>query len=347
MFKLKKYENNPILAPLPDSDWESACVLNPAVVYDDKENSFVMVYRAAGHDKQHIIRLGLAKSKDGIHFERDQKGPVFDVDKADADGGCVEDPRLVKLGGTYFMCYAARAYAPGQYWLLENQNHVMCSELPGEVLSDDAPYFAKENKTVSYLAMTHDFVNYKRLGRITDARYDDRDVMLFPEKVGGKYVRISRPKYGAKCKYGSKMPSIWLSFSEDLLEYDETERLMTGEQWWENARIGAACPPIKTEKGWFMLYHGVAESDEQYRVGAVLLDLEDPLKIVSRTKDYLMEPEFDYETKGFYNGCVFPTGNVVRDGVLYVYYGCADKFIALATANFDELVDYLYRECRV
>ena len=82
-------------------------------------------------------------------------------------------------------------------------------------------------------------------------------------------------------------------------------------------------------------------------VDAVLLDLEDPLKIVSRTKDYLMEPEFDYETKGFYNGCVFPTGNVVRDGVLYVYYGCADKFIALATANFDELVDYLYRECRV
>ncbi len=345
MFKFTKYAENPILSPNPQNDWESACVLNPAVIYDEKQKAFVMVYRAAGFDKQHIIRLGLAKSNDGIHFERSLPDPVFDVDKSDADGGCVEDPRLVKIGDTYFMVYAARAYAPGQYWLQENQNFVMCKDLPGEVISKDSPFFANNNKTVSYLAMTYDFVHYKRLGRITDARYDDRDVMLFPEKVGGKYVRISRPKFGEEGKV--KMPSIWLSFSDDLLEYDKVELLMTGEQWWETARIGAACPPIRTEKGWFMLYHGVAESDECYRVGAVLLDLENPLKVIRRTKDFLMEPEFDYETKGFYNGCVFPTGNVVRDGTLYIYYGCADKFIALATADFNELIDYLDRECKI
>lgn len=344
MIKLKKYAGNPILEPNEANEWESACVLNPAVVQDEKTGEIVMLYRAAGRDKQHIIRLGLAKSTDGIHFERSGDKPVFDVDKDDADGGCVEDPRMVNIEGTYFMVYAARAYAPGQYWLEENFEHVMCKELPGEVISEAAPYFAKNNKTVSYLAMTQDFKKYKRLGRITDARYDDRDVLLFPEKIDGKYVRISRPKM----RQGEvKMPSIWITMSEDMMEYGEPELLLTGEEWWESARIGAGSPPIRTEKGWFMLYHGVAEKDGCYRVGAVLLDLKDPRKVISRTKEYIMEPEYGYETEGFYNGCVFPTGNVVKEGTLYVYYGCADKYVALATADFEELVRYLYRECKV
>ena len=119
--KLKRYENHPILSPKADSEWETRCVLNPAVVYDDEMQKFVMVYRSAGDDKRHEICMGLATSDDGKNFVRQSDKPVFAPNQYEPDGGCVEDPRIVKIGDAYFMTYAARTYAPGQYWLdLEN-----------------------------------------------------------------------------------------------------------------------------------------------------------------------------------------------------------------------------------
>jgi predicted GH43/DUF377 family glycosyl hydrolase len=120
---------------------------------------------------------------------------------------------------------------------------------------------------------------------------------------------------------------------------------MEGRQWWENRKLGGSCPPIKTDKGWFFLFHGVSDKDGAYRVGAALLDTN-TLQVTHRTKDFIMEPEKDYETSGYYNGCVFPTGNVVKDGTLYVYYGAADKFVCVATADFNKLLDYLVNECK-
>lgn len=344
--KFEKYHANPILKPNPENQWEERCVLNPAVIYDDKNEEFVMIYRAAGNDVRHQIKLGLATSKDGIHFERQSKEPIFAADHCEADGGCVEDPRLMKIGDMYYMTYAARAYAPGQYWLVEYIEGV--SKAPTymdetDVAGEELPAFAKNNITVTYLAATKDFKVFKKFGRITEASIDDRDVYLFPEKINGKYVMVSRPKFK---NADVKMPSIWISFGDDLIEYDKPELLMTGEQWWETQRIGGGTPPIKTEYGWFMLYHGVDDKGI-YRVGAVLLDLNDPRKIIARTKDYLMEPEHDYETCGIYEGCVFPTGTVVKDGTLYIYYGTADTYIGLATANFDELINYLMTECKL
>ena len=96
-----------------------------------------------------------------------------------------------------------------------------------------------------------------------------------------------------------------------------------------------------------MLYHGVSAKDRAYRVGAFLLDLQNPGKILAKSHKPLMEPTLSYETEGYYNGCVFPTGNVVKDGTLYVYYGAADHFIGLATCSIDELVEGLWKEDRV
>ena len=306
MYKLKKYEANPILSPNPANQWEEGCVLNPAVIYDDENEEFIMLYRAAGNDHRQQIRLGLAKSKDGIHFERQSDEPAFEGLHFEADGGCVEDPRIVKMGDVYYITYAARCYPVGQYWLPGPRPSPLDET---DMKSQEMPQIAKKNFTVSYLAGTKDFKVYKKFGRITEATVDDRDVYLFPEKINNKYVMISRPKFRDA---GVKMPSIWITYTDDPLEYTKPELLMTGEEWWETQRIGGGTPPIKTDKGWFMLYHGVCDKGI-YRVGAVMLDLEDPRKILARTKDFIMEPDADFELKGvvirrFSQKCLFFCG---------------------------------------
>lgn len=335
--KLKKYEGNPILKPLAKNDWESLCVLNPAVYY--KDGVFKMLYRAAGPDMEHIIRLGLAESTDGFHFTRVQDTPVLSPDANGADAGGIEDPRLVYMGGLYYLTYAARPYAPGQYWAADWK--------PMYTPTQCGPHFTQANNTLTHLAISEDLHTFKKLGRITDSRLDNRDVLIFPRRVNGKYVMLTRPMEWAGEGYGCDVPSIWISFSDDLQEWTEHTLFAKPETWWEDKKLGASCPPIRTDKGWFFLYHGVASRDDAYRVGAMLLDLEHPEKIIARTKDFIMEPEFDYETSGYYNGCVFPTGNVVVDGTLYVYYGAADRYCCVATADFDALVDELYTNCRV
>ena len=144
-----------------------------------------------------------------------------------------------------------------------------------DVYGEELPQYARENTTISYLAATKDFEHYKKLGRLTDPTVDDRDVLLFPEKVKGKYVRVSRPKYKDA---GVKMPSVWISYGEDLLCYEAPQLLITGEQWWEEQRIGAGTPPIRTEEGWLELIHGVQNTfvGWRYSLGAVLLDLVMP-----------------------------------------------------------------------
>ena len=161
--KLKKYAGNPILKPNPANQWEERCVLNPAVIYDEENEQFVMLYRAAGNDVRHQIKLGLATSKDGINFVRQSDKPAFEGSHEEPDGGCVEDPRLMKIGDMYYMTYAARAYAPGQYWLVEYIGGV--SKAPTymdetDVCGEELPSFAKNNITVTYLAATKDFKVY-------------------------------------------------------------------------------------------------------------------------------------------------------------------------------------------
>ena len=331
--KLTKYSDNPILSPNPRNPWEDLCVLNPGVIYDEANKRFVMLYRAAGNDREHYIHIGLAYSDDGFHFTRCGNTPVLSPTPDSSDSGCVEDPRVIKMGDFYYITYAARAWPPGQYW---RDDKLTIGDRPPE-----APWFVQANNSLTHLCMTKDFISYKKLGRITDSRLDDRDVIIFPEKIGGRYARLSRPMEWCGAGFPCKNPSIWLSFSHDMLEWDRPELLMQGEQPWEDKKIGGSCPPIKTDKGWLHIYHGVSSADDAYRVGAVMLDLENPAKIIARTKNCIMEPEFDFEVKGHYTGCVFPTANVVKDGVLYVYYGAADKYVCVATAPFNEFIDKL------
>ena len=329
--KLQRSASNPILVPQPEHPWENLVVCNPGVIHHD--GMFQMLYRAAGDDKEHVIHLGLATSRDGIHFERQSDQPVFSPSEDGPDAGCVEDPRIAQLDGHFYITYAYRAFKPGQYWLAADNSayNPRDASLP--------PLFG-QNMTASGLLLSDDLRSFRRLGRITRSDVDDRDVILFPEKIGGRYVMLHRPMQWAGPGYDNAYPAMWICYSDDLLTWTGSTMLAKGEFYWEN-KIGGSCPPIRTEHGWFVIYHAV-DSKGIYRVGVMMLDLEDPSQVIARTPEPIMEPEEDYEWHGLYpHGVVFPTANVVVDGVLYVYYGAADQKIGVATADFRALVEFV------
>ncbi|TRX59950.1 glycosidase [Fulvivirga sp. M361] len=331
--KLKKGSNNPVLIPNPTNSWESLAVCNPGAWYED--GVFYLLYRAAGHDDTHYVHFGLATSSNGFDFERVSTEPVFSPSIDGPDAGCVEDPRIVKFDDKYYVTYAYRAYPPGQYWKLAYD------EVTSVDLGENAPSVLKKNIANTGLAISDDLRTFKRLGRMTLPKLDDRDVILFPEKVNGKYVLLSRAKQWVGETFGTDHPAIWITYADDLMDWDfSTSRLLAkGEEAWEK-KIGGSTPPLKTDAGWLTLYHGV-DYGGTYRVGALLLDLNEPEKVIGRTTDFIMEPEHEYELNGLYQGCVFPTGNVIVDGVLYVYYGGADQYCGVATCQVEELIRFI------
>jgi len=325
-FRLKRYVGNPVLSPSLNN-WENFSVCNPGVWCED--GKFLMLYRAAGDDASHRIHLGLAESNDGLHFTRVSDLPVVSPQDGNSDGGCVEDPRIVKFGDYYYVTYAYRPLPPGRYW----ENPESLAFMPDGPM--DAPLAFRKNLTHTGLLMSKDLRTFQRLGRITHPMDDNRDVILFPDKIGGKYALLHRSKTLIGEKFGCAHPSIWISFSDDLLSWDNGRLLLKGEFPWTE-KVGGATPPILTNEGWVMLYHGVKNG--VYRVGAALLDTEDPAKILSLIPYPILEPEEEYELNGLYGDCVFPTGNVVQDGQLYVYYGAADTYCCLATCEMAELL---------
>lgn len=333
--KLIKCTQNPVLSPNPNNYWENLVVCNPGVWYEN--GVFYMLYRAAGDDEQHFIRVGLATSTDGVNFKRESDEPVFGPSSNGPDMGGVEDPRIIKFGNEYYVTYAYRPYPPGRYWTFAHD----VINLPET--GPDAPAVFKKNIANSGLAVTTDFKNFRRLGRITTSNLDDRDVILFPEKINGKYAMLHRPKQWVGKEYGCDYPSIWIRYSDDLMVWEEKSTLLLSgiNGTWEE-KIGGSTPPLRTDDGWLLIYHGVENGGNgYYRVGVALLDLEDPTKVISRLENWIMEPEHDYEIEGFYKGCVFPTGNMIVDNILYVYYGAADKYVGLATCDINELLQTL------
>jgi len=332
---LKKDGNNPILRPNPSNDWENLVVCNPGAWYEN--GTFYLLYRAAGDDEEHIIRFGLAVSKDGVHFNRVSDQPVFSPSIDGPDSGGVEDARIVKFGKEFYVTYAYRPFPPGRYWTFAHD----VVRLPG--VGQDAPAVYRENIANSGLAMTTDFKSWRRLGRLTRSNLDDRDVILFPEKINGKFAMLHRPKQWVGSEYGCSQPSIWITFSDDLMVWEgKSHLLMQGRPGTWEEKIGGSTPPLKTGEGWLLIYHGVENGGKgYYRVGVALLDLNDPTKILARAENFIMEPEHDYEINGMYKGCVFPTGNVIVDGTLYVYYGAADKYVGVATCKVNDLLDFL------
>ncbi len=307
--KLERIKDNPIIKPKKENKWESKYTFNPGAIY--LNNEVHILYRAMGEDDTSVI--GYAKSKDGFKIDERLEEPIytpredFEVKKKPGFSGC-EDPRIVKLGKYLYMCYTA--FNGKDHW------RIGMSKI-------------KEK----------DFLNrnweWSKPSLISPPGIGDKDASLFPQKIGGKYAIFHRIE-----------PCIWLDFEEDLDfgkdDWVEGEIVMqprTGK--WDDKKIGIGGQPIWTEEGWIILYHGVSSRDDGYRLGAALLDLENPLQVLARIDYPIFEAEADYENEGFRANTVFGCGNIVIEGLVYVYYGAADSYVAVATVPLQNLLKEL------
>ena len=178
------------------------------------------------------------------------------------------------------------------------------------------------------MASTETFFTWVRHGIVIPGP-DNKDAAIFPEKVGGRYVMFHRIP-----------PAIWLAYSDDLVHWGDYQKLMEPRPGnWDALKIGAGGPPIKTDRGWLVIYHGVSP-DRVYRLGVALLDLEDPTKVLNWPADFVLEPEEPWELVGDVPSVVFTCGTTEVGDRYHVYYGGADKVIALATADKHALVDF-------
>jgi beta-1,2-mannobiose phosphorylase / 1,2-beta-oligomannan phosphorylase len=316
---LVRHKGNPILLPNESNWWESKAVFNCATLYDDTR--IHMLYRAIGEYERYISRIGYASSTDGYCF--DKRDEIALEPKEEYERYGIEDPRLVEVDHQTYVSYV--------------------------VLSN---YVNQKPVASTALATTTDFNDYIRLGIVTSRGSDNKDVVLFSENINQrlsneneteaspKYLFLHRPSSWVGSVYGVDRPSIWIGEGSSLTNFEKHTLLIKPDQQWEMLKVGAGPPPIKTKHGWLLIYHGVNEN-HVYRAGAALLDLNDPSKVLGRTKRPILEPKEPYEKFGDVNNVVFPTGACIMDGKLFVYYGAADKVCCLATAELENLIDYI------
>lgn len=310
--KLKRYEGNPILKPLAEHRWESKFVFNPAAIR--LKGKVYLIYRAMGEDM--VSSLGLAVlDQTGKRVIERLPEPIFWPQEEWEELGC-EDPRVVLLEGRLWMLYTAYSRAVAQIALA----------------SIDLEDF-----------LLGRWDKWQRHGLLFPGE-SNKDAFFFPERIDGKFVLVHRVE-----------PAMWISFSKIIsCPWPSTEHIIlmgprSGDMW-DSLKIGAGAPPLKTKYGWLLIYHGV-DRRSVYRLGSLLLDLEDPKWILYRSPNPILEPVEPYE-KGEMNcqvpNVVFTCGAVPQketevlsfeDEVL-VYYGAADTVIALATGKVGDMVPW-------
>lgn len=200
--------------------------------------------------------------------------------------------------------------------------------------------FSKSGPMVS-LALTKDFTEFERMGSLLPP--EDKDAALFPRKINGKWILIHRPVTVS----GEPGMHIWASSSKDLQHWENHRVLIPARAgaWWDANKVGLSAQPLETPDGWLILYHGMRQTAAGaiYRLGLILLDLEDPFKILHRSDEWIFWPQTIYEKKGDVGGAVFPCGWLLSPSAekVRMYYGAADTCIVLATANLSNLLQYI------
>ena len=299
---MERFAGNPILRPIEAHAWESREVFNPAAIYLD--GKVHLLYRALGNDN--VSRMGLATSTDGFTIDERLADPVFEPANESEKDGC-EDPRIVEVEGHLAMTYTA-----------------LCEY---------------EHLQIYQVALTSipraDFVARRwNWGprRLPFPGIRNKNAVVFPEKVGGRYVMLHRIE-----------PDLCIAYSEDLVHWCDVRSVMRPRvRGWDNWKIGVSGTPIKVNEGWLVVYHGVSV-ERMYSLGIVLLDKDHPEEVLFRSEETVLAPKTDYERFGKVPNVVFSCGNIVLDNKFFLYYGGADSVVCVATIGMDELLSLIRR----
>jgi len=310
---ITRYPGNPILSA-KDVPYPAALIFNAGVT--KYQGRYVMVFRNDyGSLEEHRLdgtNLGLAFSDDGIQWEVEPR-PCFELH--DKEIRRAYDPRLTVIDGLCYMCFAVDTH----------------------------------HGVLGGIAVTEDFQAFEILHMTTP---DNRNMVLFPQKIGGRYVRLERP-FPVYSRGVPERFDTWISYSPDLRYWGDSGLVLAVEDVpFANAKVGPGAPPVKTKAGWLTTFHAVDGDPsrgkngwepawrKRYTAGIMLLDLEDPRKVVGLYRQPLLAPEAPYEVDGgFRNNVIFPGGMILEDtGEVKIYYGAADTVECLATAHVDDLI---------
>ena len=331
----EKHEKNPIIRPLHNSPWESEAVFNPgAVVLGGRVHLF---YRALGRDG--VSRVGYISSKDGIHFDERVPYPVFAAENKEeamrhypytSPARLVYNTELYLSGGGWGGCEDPRAVnIDGRVYMTFNMFNGWNSMRVG-VTSIDAQ---------DLLEKKWNWDKFTYLSRPGDRQ---KNWVLFPEKINGKFAIFHNLDKGdASRVHIAFLDKLDMAEAPSQKDAPDPHILPDHIVAWHNRTRSAAAPPIKTSDGWLLFYHAMDKNDPgRYKVGAMLLDLKDPTKVLYRAQYPLLQPDEWYEND-WKPGIVYASGAVVKDGTLFLYYGGGDKYIAVASVNLKEFIHKL------
>ena len=273
------------------------------------EDEYIMLFRSHLRTGRSII--GLARSPDGFKFQADPQ------------------PFLTPALDGAFAEYEAFGVEDPRITKVEDDYLITYSA------------YSRNGVRIA-LARTKDFVQIERVSLITQADY--RNTVIFPEKFNGLYARLDRP-------HSEISPwSIWITFSPDLVFWGESQLVMKPEPYhWDEMKIGPGAPPIKTDKGWLSIYHGVFQTMDGsvYRLGVALHDLHNPAKIIGVGDSWILQPEAPWELTGYVHNVVFTCGAVPEpNGTVKIYWGGADSVMCVGEANLVDLVNLCLNQSR-
>jgi len=313
-------------------DFENESVLNPAVI---KEGDTIHVFYRAVHIKNQSS-IGYCRMDGPLNVIERMDAPFLSP-KFDYEKHGMEDPRIVKIDDTYYLSYVAfdGANALGALATSTNLQHF---ERQG-IIVPQISYNDFDRLTKHKPVLNEKYLRYNRGANILA----DKDFVFFPRRINGKLTFLHRIKPDIQIVSVESLTELNNVFWEDYFLHFDQHIMLAPKYAHEVSYIGAGCPPIETEHGWLLIYHGVKDMVKGYEYSccAALLDLDDPKKEIARLSYPLFKPELDYELAGDVDDVCFPTGTALFGDKLYIYYGAADELIACASVSLAALVNEL------